>query len=588
MQIRRDKAVDPITVEVIRNFYAATAQQMTNVLVKGAFTPAIYEMKDFSLGLFTRDAELIAEGRALAVFLGSLTFAIQDVVKYVGEENLEEGDLVLSTHPYWIGSHPQDATMIRPIFIEGRLFGYAAAKAHWLDLGAKYSYGTDTTDVFQEGLQLFGVKLVKRGVLDREIVEIIRANTRTPSAVVGDMAAQISCCEFGAQRVKSLVAKYGADTVEQSVREALAYGEAIARREIASMPDGEWTAEAGLDNDGVSDEPIPIKVSVKIAGDEMHIDTTGSAKQQIGPVNCPLGRTMSTARLVMKMIVAPEYPANEGFFRPVKVHAPLGSMYNPVSPAATFIYGLASRPLGEAMFKALAQAVPHRSVAGSGGEIGICSVWHQDRDSGIYRGGGWNEATGQGASWNEDGESALANYQLGDSRNVPIEIIEERYPVLMERYELWQDSAGPGKFRGGLGVRRRWRSLTDVSLTSGVDQTRFPPFGVSGGKSAFPNTITIGIGTPHERQIRKISGYQIRSGEIVEYRMGGGGGWGDPLERDPEAVLADVSAGYVSVSAARSEYGVVIKTSLDGSLLEIDHEETRHDRKNRSLGSARE
>lgn len=574
MSERKLATVDPITVEVIRSYYESTARQMRNVLVRGSFNPVIYEMVDFSLGVYNREAELIAEGPGIPFFMGALTFAIREVVRYVGEENLQEGDVLLSTYPFWTGSHPQDVTLIQPIFVDGKVFGYSAAKAHWMDLGAKDIYGIDTTDIWQEGLQIFGAKIVKKGVLDKEIVEIIRANTRMPEACVGDMTAQISACNIGARLTQELTKKYGAETVNAAIRKLLDYGEAIARREIAAMPDGEWFAEAAMDNNGITDEPVHLKVRIKISGDEIFVDTAGSAPQQVGPINCPLATTIGFVRMVMKMIVAPNYTANEGFFRPLKLNIPEGSVLNPVSPAPVFLYSWSAFPMGDAMFKAFAQATPARSVARSGGDIGGLLFSWKDASTGAFVAGGWDESVGQGASLDADGESALVHYSLGESRNVPVEVAEQRYPMHVDCYELWNDSAGAGRFRGGLGVRKFWRALDEMRLIAVIEQTRYPAWGLNGGGEAKANLLMLNAGTDKARPTGKISGYVIKPGERVELYMGGGGGWGDPFEREPERVLRDVVAEYVSRESAERDYGVVVREPRPGRF-EVDAEATR-------------
>lgn len=556
-------APDPITVEVIRSFYQSTARQMRNTLVRASFNPIIYEMIDFSLGIYNRDAELIAEGPGIPFFMGTLTFTIRHVVEYLGIENIEEGDVLLSTYPYWIGSHSQDAAVIRPIFVDGKIFGYTAAKAHWMDLGAKDIYGTDTTDIWQEGLQLFGVKVMKRGKLDREIVDIVRANTRMPDGVVGDLTAQISCCNYGAQRIGELVKKYGATTVEEASVRILDHGELVARQAIAAMPDGEWSVESAMDNDGISQDSVPLKATIRISGDEITVDTTGSAPQQVGPVNSPFPSTVSAVRLVMKMIIGPNYDANEGFFRPLKVISPAGSIFNPKAPAPVFLYGWAAMIMGESLFRIIAKIAPERSVARSGGDLGgvLFSGHHAD---GTYFAGGADESCGQGASRDQDGENALIMYSLGESSNVPAEIMEERWPVIMEKYELWQDSAGAGRFRGGLGVRKQWKALADLKLIGTIEQTKSPAWGVDGGNEALPNDMFISAGLPHERRIGKVSGWVLPAGERLLIQTGGGGGWGSPLDRDPSLVLRDVIGGYVSLESSLRDYGVVI-TGSEGS-----------------------
>ena len=254
--------VDPVTLAVIRSYLQSAARQMRNVLVRASFNPVIYEMIDFGLGLYSAEADLLAEGPAIPHFLGTLRFAIRNVVSYVGSSTIQDGDVFLSTYPYWTGSHSQDAVIIRPIFIQGRLFGYAAAKAHWMDIGAKDIYGTDTTDIWQEGLQIYGARICAAGVLNREITEIVRANSRLPDSAVGDLNAQIAACEFGARRVTELVYKYGAETVEAAYSAILDHGEHITRLAIREAPDGEWSAVGCLDDNGITRDAVPIRVSV--------------------------------------------------------------------------------------------------------------------------------------------------------------------------------------------------------------------------------------------------------------------------------------------------------------------------------------
>jgi N-methylhydantoinase B len=546
---------------------------MRSTLVRAAFNPVIYEMIDFSVGIYTRDAELIAEGPGIPFFMGTLTFAIRSVVKHLGIDNIHDGDVLLSTYPYWTGSHPQDAVIIRPIFVEGRVFGYTAVKAHWMDLGAKDIYGTDTTDVWQEGLQLHAVKVVKRGKLDDEIVGIIRANSRMPTEVIGDLTAEISACGHGVRRILELVQKYGAETVEQATASILNHGERIARDAITAMPDGEWTAESKLDNNGITGDQVPFRATVRIVGDEITVDTSGSAPQQPGPVNCPFPSTASAIRLVLKMIMAPNYEANEGFFRPVKIVSPEGSVFNPRPPAPIFLSGWSGEIMAESLFEVMAKIAPERSVARSGGDLGGMMFSGTDPVDGGFFAGGEDECCGQGAARDQDGENALILFALGESRNVPVEIFEERWPILTEKYELRPDSGGAGKWRGGLGVIKQWKALTDLKLIGTIEQTKSPAWGVEGGLSGETNKMTISVGLPHERPMGKVSGWVLPAGERLLFEMGGGGGWGDPLDRDPSRVLNDVVGGYVSVASAERDYGVVIRINDDA--YEVDEKATR-------------
>jgi len=571
--VRGSPTLDPITVEVIRSFYQSTARQMRSTLVRAAFNPVIYEMIDFSVGIYTRDAELVAEGPGIPFFMGTLTFAIRSIVKHLGIDKIYDGDVLLSTYSYWTGSHPQDAVIIRPIFVDGRVFGYTAVKAHWMDLGAKDIYGTDTTDIWQEGLQLYAVKVVKRGKLDGEIVDIIRANSRMPTEVIGDLTAEISACEHGVKRILELVQKYGAETVEQATARILDHGERIARDAIKAMPDGEWSAQSALDNNGITQDQVPFRATVRIVGDEITVDTSGSAPQQPGPVNCPFPSTASAIRLVLKMIMAPNYDANEGFFRPVKIVSPEGSIFNPRSPAPIFLSGWSGEIMAESLFEVMAKIAPDRSVARSGGDLGGMMFSGIDPLDGSFFAGGEDECCGQGATKDQDGENALILFALGESRNVPVEIFEERWPILTEKYELRPDSGGAGRWRGGVGVVKQWKALTDLKLIGTIEQTKAPAWGVDRGQSGKTNKMTISVGTPHERPMGKVSGWVLPAGERLLFEMGGGGGWGDPLDRDPSRVLNDVIGGYVSIESAERDYGVVIRKTDDA--YGVDEKATR-------------
>lgn len=562
------RAVDPVTVEVVRNYYISSANQMRSILLRASFNPIIYEMIDFSVGLYNKKAELLAEGQAFPFFCGTLTFGIRSVVEYMGEDKLEDGDVVLSTYGYWTGGHSQDILMFKPIYIAGELFGYAAVKAHWADIGASDVYGVNTTDCWQEGLQLYGVKIVKKGALDNELVEILRANSRMPDTLVGDMRGQIAACEYGAKKVVELVKKYGRQAVEASTEAFLDHGEQIARKALAEVPDGEWSVDGFMDDNGITPDPVPVRLTVRKKGDEIIFDTTGSAPTQRGPVNSPWAATISACRLLFKMVTAPRYPANEGFFRPVKLIAPEGSVFNAKKPAPMYLYGWSLMPLGEIAFKALAAVMPEKVVANCGGDLYACVFSGFHPEDGQFFASATDEACGMGASFDMDGENALIAYWFGECRNVPVEVIEQRYPFLVEKYALRQDSGGPGTFRGGLGVEKVTRALADMSLVAEVERTKDAPFGLFGGKPGKSNIGVLQPGTPREKRIGKVAGYPLPKGEEWHLSTGGGGGWGDPRARRAASVLDDVVQGYVSLESARRDYGVSIKQVDDQYVLD--------------------
>lgn len=553
-----EQRVDPVTVEVIRNYMQSAARQMRNVLVRASCNPVIYEIIDFSLGLYNSRADLLAEGPGLPHFMGTLRFAIRSVVEYVGEASIRDGDVFMSTYPYWTGSHSQDVVIIRPVFVDGSIFGYAAAKAHWMDIGAKDIYGTDTTDIWQEGLQIFGARVYVAGEPNREVMEIVRANTRLPDSVMGDFKAQIAACESGARRMMELIEKYGSDTVNAAFEAILDHGERIVRQAIREAPDGEWTAVGALDNNGITSDSVPIRVTVRIKGDELTVDTTGSAPQQAGPINAPYPATVSFARLAMKRITMPHLEANEGCFRALNIVAPAGSIFNANPPAPVFQYGHAPAIMGELMIKALAEAMPQRTIARSGSSE--CAFLFSGTDSsGGYFAGADIDGVGEGASCDSDGESALVVYFGGDARNLPIEVLESRFPIRTMKYELRQDSGGPGRFRGGLGVVKVWKALVDLRCITVVEQTKSPPSGLFGGQDALPNVSIFAAGTKTESRRGKQSDAVLRANDEWHLHTGGGGGWGSSQERDPKVVLDDVVQGYVSSERARQDYGVALR-----------------------------
>lgn len=569
----QQERVDPVTIEVVRNYMQSAARQMRNVLVRASCNPVIYEIVDFSQALYNARAELLAEGAGLPHFMGTLRFAIQNVMRYIGVANAQDGDVYLCTYPYWTGSHSQDATVVRPIFVAGRIFGYAASKAHWMDIGAKDIYGTDTVDIWQEGLQLFGARVRNAGVVNHEVLEIVRANSRLPDSVLGDLNAQIAACEMGARRVAELVAKYGAATVEAAFDAILDHGERLARQAIREAPDGEWSASGALDNNGLNDEPVPIRVTVRIKADELTVDTTGSAPQQAGPTNSPFPATVAFSRLAVKRLMLPGDDANEGCFRPLNVVAPSGTIFNANHPAPVFQYGQHAAVMGELLMVALAQAMPQRVVARSGAsECAFLFSGHEPQH-GEYFAGADIDGVGQGASCEGDGENALIVYFGGDARNLPIEVLESKYPIRTLKYELRQDSGGAGRYRGGLGVVKVWKPLVDLKCITVVEQTKTAAPGLFGGVQAQPNVMILNAHTGKEsRRGKQSDAIMLANGEW-HLHSGGGGGWGSPHEREVLAVLDDVVNGYVSQASAERDYGVVFRAV--GKRLEVDEAATQ-------------
>jgi N-methylhydantoinase B len=568
--------VDPITLEIVRHGLVAAADEMKINLTRTAYNPIIYEVLDFSVGLFDHNGDIVSQAAGLPVFLGNLGEAVKVVSRDIGVENFRPGDVYLINDTYTSGTHLNDVTVIGPIFADdGReLIGFAGSRAHWLDMGGRDPGGwfTDTTEIYQEGLRLRSVCLYEAGKPNRSIFQIIRDNVRYADSLLGDLRAQIAAIRTGEQRFKAIVDHYGLETVLACIAQMHDEGEQVSRRSVAQMKDGIYTAEAFMDDDGVAVNEPKVKVTVTIAGDEMTVDLTGSQGQCVGPINCGLAATISGVRVAFKCVTSPFAPVTEGDFKPLKIIVPEDSMFNAKLPAPSGVYGIILMTLCDVIFKALADAIPDQ-IPGAH-YCDVCAVFIFGTDPRTGRpylhvepeGGGW------GAFAKRDGENVLIAIADGDTRNVPVEILETRYPLRVECYEVRQDSGGPGKFRGGLGHYRDYLILNhDAYLTTVQERTKCPPWGLAGGQAAAVNALIVNPDTPGEESIKKVNAKPIKSGSRISVRTGGGGGYGSPLERDPERVRLDVVRGYVSLEAAREKYGVV----LNPDTLQIDIQATR-------------
>jgi len=560
------KTIDPVTVEVIRNYCLSTAREMRDVIIRTSFNPTIYEVRDFAIGIYNRKAELVAQDPGIPIFIGSLDSFIKTIVGYLGEDNIHEGDVIVSNYPYFTGAHPPDVTVLKPIFIDNEIFAYTVCKAHWIDVGGIDVFSINTTDVYQEGFILPAVKVVKRGVVDQEIIDIIGFNNRSGVSCIGDLRAQIAGCQAGEKRILKAVEKYGKEVVADAIAQFLDNSERIFRKSIEDMPDGEWSAQAFIDNDGITDVPVPVKLTVRIKGSDIEVDTTGSSPATQGPLNCPYAGTVAYFRYMLMSITDPFYKPNGGCFRPLKVIIPEGSMFNPRPPSPTELFGWAANQVANLFHKCLVDAIPDKIVARSGGEP--CSyLWSvKNPRDGSSMGGGSAAAMGEGAGIDNDGENALVVWQLGDCWSIPVEIWEERYPVFIEKHTLWKDSSGAGKFRGGLGTEHVFRMEDEMHFISTLLLTKYPAWGLKGGKSALPSSMVAHPGMPEE--VKEKFATTLYEGEYLIEHPGGGGGFGDPYQRDPQRVLDDVIDEYVSIEKAGKDYGVAIKKERDDYIID--------------------
>ncbi len=547
-----------IVAEIIRNALVSVANEMKIDLMRSSYNPIVYDMLDFSVGIYNERGETLAQAAGLPEFLCDMPNAINAILDDIGgPEAMEEGDVYLTNDPYRTTFHLNDVTVIEPIFFEGKLVAFAGARSHWHDMGGKSPGGsTDSTNVYEEGLMLRSIRLQHKGELDENVVRVIRYNSRLPNAVVGDLKAQVASCHTGSARFRDLVAKYGLDAFEQSLRLIIQNGEELARAAVRAIPDGEYYAEGATDNDGVElDKPLKVAITVRVQGDEIEFDFTGTGPPCLGPCNSNRYVTKSLMQLAFKHLTTPKELANDGHFRPMRVTVPDGCLFDAQRDSPTLLGFYALELAIDLVRKALAPAIPDRVTAG---DYGRCAVMHaagtSPRDGSFIiiadtEGGGW------GAKPYGDGENGML---FGDIRVIPVEVLEHKYPVLLERYELRQDSGGAGRWRGGLGIVKDYRCLDDIHLLAAYDRSVTPPFGLFGAKDAMHNIVVITKANGEREEFMKRTGYELKPGDIMGFRTAGGGGYGDPADREVERVAADVTEGYISPDAAERDYGCVI------------------------------
>jgi N-methylhydantoinase B len=558
---RSEDRVDPFTAEVIRSALVAITTEMKTNLMRTAYHTIIYEAEDFTVGLFDADGNTISIGLGLPMFIRGLSDAIKAKIAHWGRENIEPGDILLTNDSYTMGSHLNHMIFTLPVFNDGELVAFSSSMAHWQDIGGQL--GGVTRDIFSEGLQMPFVKIFRAGKENPEITSIIKANVRVPERAMGDMRAQLASIRTGERRLLHLLKRYGNQAFKDSIRLVYEQSEKLARAAVRQIPDGVYEAESFMDDDGVSHlKHIPIKVRVAVNDDEMTIDLSGVSAQVAGYYNSGPTAGRSAAELVFKCITTPLLlPINEGSFRPLKIILPPGRVVSATKPAAVRVWMTVPMTVCDTIFRALAPACPARTIAGHYADLCTVNPHGFDAETGRFfwshighPGGGW------GAKSDEDGMSATVCLNDGDTHNSPVEATEAKNPIIIEQRALRQDSAGAGKFRGGLGVTQELRMLRPATIHAHVERTICAPWGLHGGSEALANRISIlrQNGEVNRFATGKIHPTEIAAGDGFVIDTAGGGGFWSPLERDPELVLADVRAGYVSLEAARGDYGVVI------------------------------
>jgi len=564
---------DPIRTELLKNALGAIADEMAATVMRTARSSVVKEAMDFSTGLLDPDGELIAQGLCLPLHMGSFPPAIEGVLReFAG--GLQPGDIYVLNDPYvGGGTHLPDIYVFQPIFWEQRLLGFAAAIVHVPDIGGRVPGGnaSDSTEIFQEGLRIPPLKLFDRGVANQTLFKMLRINVRVPDKVIGDVMATIAACRRGEAGLMDLARRYGADRLKSNMKQLLDYAEELTRAELAALPDGEWDFEDFLDDDGFDRTPIRIYVKLSKSGGQLTADFRGTSKQVRGAINTTYPYVNSCVYAVVRCVLDPSIPNNAGFMRPISVILESGSLLNCLPPAPVAARGVTAMRVADTMWGALSKMLPRKVFAcGVGADLAvtIAGYWPDGRPfvhlEFLY--GNW------GGGSNSDGIDAASSLVTNYS-NTPVEVLESEHPIRIDRYGYRPDSGGPGQHRGGLGTIRDYR-LVDVDeavLQVRIDRQTFPPYGLYGGRpGAFAESI-LDQGTDAERALQGKFTTSLRSGQTFHAALAGGGGWGPPTERDPEAVLSDVLNEKVSSEAGSRDYGVVI----DLERLEVDYPATR-------------
>ena len=554
-------AVDPITVEIIRCALRAAANEMSAVLKKTAYNMMIYEVQDYCVSILDDEGRTMSQNEgALPIFLADLGVAVQDGVEVYGLENIHPGDVFLVNHPEVCGQHLNNMVVYTPFFLESKLLCFLAVRAHWIDVGgASTGFGSSMTlDVYEEGIQIRSVKIYAEGKPNNEVLRLIEDNIRFPESSLGDLRAQIACCRTGEERLEQIFRKYGGARFQEAVQVIWNQTDKLVRESVRAIPDGVYEASSFLDNDGKDfTKTVPIHVKVEVRDDELTIDFSEVSDQVPGFINCGSSGGMAAARVAFKALTSPHREVNEGSFRALNVVLPPGKLLSARRPAPIGGWSLSLPTVLDTIFRALAPALPERIPAAHKGDMGGYAIFGTHPKTGRryvcqnIMGGGW------GGRPFEDGESASVSMCQGDVKNTPIELQELYYPLLFGCHALRTDSGGAGKFRGGIGVEVKVKPLHDIYVSRSTDRIQCPPWGLLGGDEGMTNLTLIRRDGKEEKLPGKFSHLLARPGETVTFLTAGGGGYGDPSERNSTAVRRDLALGYVSKEHAEQDYPAV-------------------------------
>ncbi|MGG1658106.1 hydantoinase B/oxoprolinase family protein [Brevibacillus sp. NRS-1366] len=556
--------MDPFSLEIIKDSLKAIGDEMFYALARTSMSPIIYEVLDYACGLTDGKGRLVSQGNGVTSFIGMLSPMVQHVLeKFDNGKKLSPGDIIIINDPYvGGGSHLSDVGLVMPIYYGDELVAFSANKGHWTEVGGKDpgSFTSDANEIYQEGLQLPGVKLFDKGIVNEAVVEIIKTNVRFPDLSLGDMWAQAAALRTGERRFQELCEKYGKDMVLASVDHLMEQGTQLAKKELQQLPKGAYHAEGYMEDNGNGEGPYLIKVEVTITDDQFICDFRGSHPQVQTPVNCSYYALLAGVRAIYLAVIKPTQNVNEGVFQPLTIITDEGSIVSAKRPAPVSINWEARLGGADLIWKALAPVLPDRLTAGH--LLSIASVVvngiHPDLNEPFLivepSVGGWGAGQGQ------DGQRGQFCMGDGETYNVPIEVAETRYGVMVDEYGLHCDGAGAGEYIGGSGVIRSYRAMSDNQKLSVIfGRHHFAPWSLQGGEEGSPNYVLV------EKANGQLDGpfgvrarYPLHKGDVVKLYTATGGGYGNPFDRPAEKVARDVKNGYISLGQAEEKFGVKV------------------------------
>jgi N-methylhydantoinase B len=572
---------DPITLGVVWGGLVSITVEIGTTIHRTAYSDQAREGQDFSVALFDKHGRMVVQGPYSPGHLGAMNYAVPNVLAQYPVETLRPGDTILLNDPALGSGHFPDFFVTQPVFYSDELVAFATNIVHHTDVGGMRPGSQAVEGVFdyhQEGLFIPPVKIVEEGREAESLIRLIASNSRTPENLLGDLRAQRNSMRVGELRIAELIERHGLQTVEACMETILEQTEATIRERIRDIPDGEYRFTDHMDDSGPDTEPIPIVCSVTVDDDEIRIDFDGTGPQTESGLNSYFNYTRSYTHMAVKCLTDPFGPMNAGAIQPVDISAPEGSFLNPRRPAGGGPRAIICHRVFEVVIGALAQAVPERAVA-------ACSHFANPTWGGYDPRAGRRFVgyelifAGTGARASKDGVEAMSS--PFNASNIPVEALELSKPVVVERFELSPDTGGAGQFRGGCGIRRDLRMVgEDIKFNNLTDRHRFQPYGLAGGQPGSSGRTVVNPGTPGERTVPSKASIDLEAGDVISFQLAGGGGYGDPFQRDPEAVVRDVRLGLVSSQAAERDYGVVL-----GEGLSVDIDATNRLRASASSGA---